>query len=344
VAAPDSTLESPALVDEFKEFIHKLLPDIDQYLSDLQVPPKQRLLRAGIIIVKDFVISVSGDANKEDYSDKPWFAILYYHIENWYRDHYGTLLDENKSGFARGVIIVRDLPVELKVPLTRGEVETHDKTAWLYFPIEVHPIEEPLKWLVGGPRLDKLSTDALDKVRSDAARIATALRSVWQFTNGVEPSDTIIDGFLGGILAEMESAAAQILRNESKVIGNALWSMQMACERVLKAFSQQRVGSFRETHDLFVLFDDAASQGLVADRLLLKTLPRVDDAVSARYGLGSAMAIAESVDAYKAALSLIVTVAKALHRRISFAEAGILFSKPPWLSLPDLPTSASSEV
>lgn len=110
--------------DELREYIRDLMPIIDSDLSLREIPLSQRPFEAGIITVRKFVVEVSGDDNKDDFAAKPWFAVIYHHINQWYRDRYGSLLDHNPSGFARGVVSIRDIPIEIKVPLTRSRVET----------------------------------------------------------------------------------------------------------------------------------------------------------------------------------------------------------------------------
>jgi len=321
--------------DKLKNYILGLLPDIDEHLSESKIRLAERPLSAGGIIVRNFILEVSGDANKDDYATKPWFAILYHHVHNWYRDRYGPLLEQNPTGFARGVVLVRGFPIELKVPLTRGQVETPNETAWLYFPVDVDASEDPLAWLIDPPPLAKLDDSDLTDVRRNASQVARSLRSVRQYTIGPDPSSDTIDGLLDGVLTELEGAASNILRNEQQCVGPALWDIQMACERALKAFCQQKAGQFKETHDLFVLFDDAVPHGLTADRNLLKALPRVNDAVDSRYGLGGSRSIADTVEAYKSALRFVSDVCKSISRKITFAGAGFLLKKAPWITLPD---------
>jgi hypothetical protein len=286
--------------DELKEYIRNLMPIIDGDLSLREIPLSQRSFRAGITIVEEFVIEVSGDDNKDDFATKPWFAIIYHHINQWYRDHYGPLLDQNPSGFARGVVSIRNIPIEMKVPLTRSRVEIPGETAWLYFPVDVDSTEDPLAWFVNALPFNSLQDSELNDVRNAAIELACALRSIRQFTTGVVDGSDIIRRLLEGILPEMESAATQILRNDRNSVGTAFWAVQIGCERALKAFCQQQTNTFRETHDLFVLFDDAIPHGLIADRNLLKSIPRCSDLVDSRYGLGESRSVQNAMGAYRA--------------------------------------------
>jgi hypothetical protein len=121
------------------------------------------------------------------------------------------------------------------VPLTRSKVEIPGETAWLYFPVTIAEEEDPLKWLKGAPNLTQLSDADRDRVLSDAIDVAVALRQVRMNLMGVEPHDDAVHELLEGVLAEFESAAHQLLRSESTGRASALWTLQMAVERVLKA-------------------------------------------------------------------------------------------------------------
>jgi hypothetical protein len=306
---------------------------IDAELSADQVALKQRPLRAAITFVKDWVLEVSGD-DKRDFAGKPWFAIIYYHVERWYRDHYGPAFERDTSGIARGVVLIRDVPVELRVPLTKSKVETPGETAWLYFPVDVGAEENPLTWLIDAPTLEKLDHDERENVRKDATAVACSLRSIRQYLMGVDPSDDTVNGLLDGVLVEVEAAAGHILHNDTSSIGSALWALQMAVERTLKAFLQHKTGAFRTIHNLFELFDDAAPHGLTADRNLLKLLPRDRETIDIRYGLGEARNLWKAIEAYRAALSVISGIAPSFKRKFNIAGGGLLLARPPWLSLP----------
>jgi len=82
---------------------------------------------------------------------------------------------------------------------------------------------------------------------------------------GVEPHDDAVHGLLEGVLAEFESAARQLLRPEDTGRASALWTLQMAVERVLKAYAQHKTRniSFKSTN-LFELYDDIAAHGIDA--------------------------------------------------------------------------------
>jgi hypothetical protein len=304
---------------------------IDPLLSEWRVLPlRTRPWRAARLFVERVVVDVSGGLT-EDFEEQPWFAIIYHHVEQWYRDHYGAAFEGNPGAVAMGVVLIRDIPVQVHVPLTTVRVETPGETIWVRFPNTVEQDEAPLSWLVESPNLGRLDEPERAKLAAVVSEVATALRVVNIHLMAVEPVDETISGFVGGVMSELRTAAQSIQRDDPKQWGSALWALQMTMERTLKGLSQQQRGRFRESHDLFVLFDDVSFQ---CDRNLLKKLPRSDEIMNLRYGLGDKTNIDEVIDAYMAALSIVSAASRSFKRKLSFGGGGILIRKPPWITLP----------
>ncbi|MGY4346042.1 HEPN domain-containing protein [Bradyrhizobium sp. GM7.3] len=168
----------------------------------------------------------------------------------------------------------------------------------------------------------------------DATEIATAIRAIRVNSTGIEPSDDTTYGLLSGVPGEFEAAAQKAIRNDTAGRPAALWNIHLAIERVLKAFSQHKTGAFRETHNLFQLFDDVAAHGLIADRNVLKKFRRESEVIDNRYGLGGAPTVQEVFLAYKAGLTFASSAVKSFNRKMNIGGASFLLKKPPWTSLP----------
>lgn len=326
--------------DELTEYIRKVMPYIDARLEHSEMSLTERLLCAATIFVDEMVFEVrDGDAiedktNSTDYVARRWFAIIYHHVKNWYQEHYGDALHANESGRAHGFVLVRNLPVELIVPLTRSKVEKPGETAWLSFPKEVESDEDPLRWLGKSPNVAALGEGDRKSLIKDVREIATALRSIQVNSMGIEPSDDAMYGLLNGVPAEFESAAQKAVRNDAAGRPGALWNVHLAIERALKAYGQHKAGRFREIHNLFDLFDDVAGYGITADRNLLKKLRRESDVIDNRYGLGDAPTMQEVFAAYKAGLRFVSSVVQSFRRKVNIGGGSFLLGKPPWTSLP----------
>lgn len=328
---------------KLEEYVDKVMPYIDARLERSDVSLTERILLAATIFVDEFVFEVrNGEtvhdkSSSSDYVVSPWFAMLYRHVDDWYREHYGKALDVNPGGLAQGYVLVRSIPVEFTVPLTRSRIETPGETTWLSFPKEVESDEDPLGWLGTSPNVAALGERDRQGLVQDTTEIATAIRAIRVNTMGIEPSDDTMYGLLNGVPGEFEAAAQKALRNDAAGRPAALWNIHLAIERVLKAFSQHKIGTFRETHNLFKLFDHVAAHGLLADRNVLKKFRRESDVIDNRYGLGDAPTAQEVFSAYKAGLTFTSSVVKSFKRKMNIGGASFLLKKPPWTSLPSKP-------
>jgi len=322
-----------------KEAIAERLALIDEYLSSAETPVPQRVTQAAFMFVQDWIIDISGD-DKTDFALKPWFAVIYHHVEEWYREHYGPAAKSGGSAVAASVVLVRGIPIGVMVPLTRMTVEIPGETTWLHFPVTIEEGENPESWLVDTPPLDKVDKGERSKLTTKLFDVGSGLRRIRINLMGIKPSDETVNGLLEGVLPEFESAARNIIRKENSGRGAALWSLQMAVEKTLKAFAQHKTGTFRQSHDLFVLYDDVKDHGITAKRSLLNKMPREPQVMSNRYGLNGTPGIAETMSAYNAALAFVSETSQAFARDISIGGARFLLKKPPWLELP--PANVSS--
>jgi hypothetical protein len=326
--------------DKLAEYIGKAMPYIDGGFEQSDMSLTERMLCAATTFVDELVFEVrNGDTVEEwtsstDYVARPWFAIIYHHVKNWYRAQYGEALDVNEGGRGHGYVLVRSLPVEVTVPLTRSRVEMPGETAWLSFPQEVESDEDPLGWLGKSPTVAALGDSDRNALIEDVREVATALRSIRINSMGIEPSDDTMYGLLNGVPGEFESAAQKAVRNEAAGRPGALWNIHLAIERALKAFSQHKTGKFRETHNLFDLFDDVAGHGIVAERNELKKMRRESVVIEHRYGLGDAPNVQEVFAAYKIGLTFVRSVVQSFKREISIGGGSFLLAKPPWITLP----------
>lgn len=317
---------------DFKEALSEQLKLIDECFEANEIPVSQRTSLAAFIFVQECIVSVDGD-NKSNFTSKPWFAIIYHHVKEWYEEHYGPTTSSEPS-CALGVVLVRGIPIKMQVPLTRSEVETPGETAWLHFPVEIDDEEDPQLWLVNPPPLDKLTSSQLKKLDKKIKDVGTRLRCIRMNLMGIEPSDETVNGFLNGVLTEFESAANNILRQDVSGRGSALWSLQMGVEKILKAFAQHKTGTYQHSHNLFSLYDDVKEHGISAQRTLLNKMPRSEQVISGRYGHGSITSITEVIDVYNAALEFASEASNSFHRGINIGGASFLLKKPSWLELP----------
>jgi hypothetical protein len=316
---------------EQEKHIFDAMEVIDPILVERKVPLRNRPLSAALMFVKLFVVSVScGD--KENPISEPWFSIIYHHVREWYEDTYGKAWT-NQANRVLGAVCIREIPTEFLIPNTRSKAEIEGETSWLIFPSTIDDEEVSEQWLVNSPNLTRLTQAETDALADDMKIVASCLRQISIFVNTCEIPNSVFSKLSGGILNELEAAARGPVSNTSSSIQSSIWSMQMALERTLKSLSIQQRGEFRETHDLFVLYDDLADVSTFLDRGALNRFPRWRANVSRRYGLEEDADLFQAFQRYKLSMQFIRDATELFNRRVKIGDARILIQRPRFLDL-----------
>lgn len=122
-----------------------------------------------------------------------------------------------------------------------------------------------------------------------ATEVAKALRFIGNGLMAVSGGDDTLAGFKAGVMLSLESAAKHLLEPNPKSVQSAYWDLHLACESALKALMVQRTGQFKESHDLFFLYDfheEIPAAPPAFNRDLLKRLPRWKETADLRDGQG----------------------------------------------------------
>lgn len=324
--------EESQLLTEQERVIFEAIEIIDKSLEANNTKLSLRPLKAANLFVEHFVVEVNG-GDKENYTEQSWFAVIYHHVKDWYNRTYGALMTESSDGVGHAVVSVRGIPVAFDVPLTRIVIEEEGKTPWLCFPNKIEETEDPKSWLRNPPPLSNLAQKDLNKLDRVCARTAVALRKIQLNVQGLSGSSAIVDGFVTGIMPEVEAAAVHILRNKPEAFGLAAWSLQMALEKTLKALAIQHNKTYKRTHDLFALYDLVEANLAPMKRDVMEKFLREADVIAARYGQGKAVKKDFILGSYLTGIEFIATATEKFERTRSIAGARILLGMPPWLSL-----------
>lgn len=315
---------------DIEDYIYPALEQIDEVLQRRDDPLSTRPMTAALLFVEHFVLEVS-HGNKEEPLLEPWFATIHYHVQEWYESIYGPAM-QSGGDFEIAAVVIRSLPVEFRVPRTRTEIETEGERIWVVFPLQIDEEEEdPNEWLVSPPNLEKLSPVEARRVTQDVREIAMHIRQISCNLGTAELIPGEMKGFASGIQDDLKSAANEILRNSPSSLQQAIWSMQVALERSFKSLAIQETGAFRETHDLFYLFDDIPDLANHMNRTKLKRLARHDEAIDARYGHLGGISLERVYSSYKVTLEIIQLLTARLKRKLRMNNARFLIQMPPWL-------------
>lgn len=330
--------ESEGLEHFHQEFI-PLLDLIDEGLGLDDVPVSQRTIKAAQQLVDNFIPSVkAGDSPEQEpgdfneYSSEPWFKAIYGHVEKWYRWRYGGRLEATSTTTMRGVILIKNTPYLILVPVTRSKPEAIGETSWLSFPNQVLPEEDVYSWVLNPPRWESYQTQDQKKIHSSLREVSTLLRRISSKKIGAKISDNTVRNLLAGVVIHLNSASTLIFRDDDEGgFARAQWELQMACESAYKGLLQQKNGTFQETHDLFTIHDQSQIQEKSVRRQWIKELPRWNEAANLRYGLGSHPSTVLIFRWYKLTLKIIAGVFDNLDG-IDLSDARLLLKIAPWLS------------
>lgn len=301
------------------------------------VPLARRPFEAVISLLKSEAVQLRfGDdppldlSKPWDHVGEVWFRALYTGAEHWYVDRYGAIAMKARGNPPLiGVTLIRSAPFLLKIPMHRNKVEEVGRTAWMYFESGIGPGEDPVKWIVDPPNLDRLDGERRDSDLARLTRICTSLRSI-NFQLLGAGADSVSAGFKDAVRSYIESAAIRIHSGDRKVLGPAWWDLQMANETSLKLAHVTAFGKYPHTHILSDLLRALEPRGVVLDQSRLSIWPEFGEMSNLRYVQSPSGGIAAAFEGYELTLE-IVSAALSLLKPVFSSGAGFLLACPPWL-------------
>jgi hypothetical protein len=338
-------------VGNLDEYLQQALPLVDGKLEADDVPVAQRPLHAAIEFVVHFVTAVKlGDriqyesGEHEGMTQQPWFAMIYAEVREWYLTTYGVDAMRTHEKVLVGAVRIAGSVFLLHVPTTWSTPGEEAGTHWIAFPDDVRSDEDPLIWIRQGPNLAGLDLKARRAAEKDVRTVVASLRTIHSCLLGLGSRDTKMTGLVNGVLPRLEQAASLLSSPGPDRIQHSYWEMHLACELALKALSHQQTGTFKETHDLFALFDGLVdAPGLSRD--WLKRLPRKDEVMELRYGQGTRTDRPAAVAAYLWALKVAAATVGAFQTRMNLRRARFLIrSAPPWTRLEEARAQAGVDL
>ncbi len=313
----------------FDEFLRDTLPWIDEHLAARGTAVQDRPLTAARQIVDLFVIEVRGDT-KENYLQKTWFAGIFKSINKWYERRYGDALRKSRQAKAFGIVTYFGTPYLLRVPLVFTE-PGENGTAWINFPCEVLPSEEPLDWIETPPPLDTMKPKRKLALRVAAIRVATALRAINLDMNTANLTKERHRGLARSVIRHFEKAASDTATNEAENLSLAIWELQMACEKSIKVYLSQKQIEYPATHDLRALHRLALDGTDWSEvKTAMPGMPSEKRVMAWRYAEIPPPTPKEVERVYSSALVLCGAYAKRLSRKLIMRNAAIQIRRPPW--------------
>jgi len=264
-----------------------------------------------------------------------WFSALFMIVNHWYQEKYGKANVERNDVSLKGFTIIDGVPISLRIPAVTSRVETPGKTAWVTFQVGVDPAEEPLEWIVDVPDLTRFDPRTIRRLRREIADTASDLRLLGCALSGTGSNDATLRGLLDTVRASIDYAARIGGSGRPEELGKGYWELQMACECAMKAVNQAKRATFRETHDLFVLFNDIVEFGPSVERSNLLAFPRQEEVMDLRYGQRAAGARRTYLRTFRKAVAFTGHVLQPIVV-LKLAGSSMLLSRPPWFKHIDL--------
>src|ERR1700731_4383787 len=191
--------------ESLEEAVRLCVVPIDEHLVELNVPLPDRVLQAALLFVEHNIVSIEGDS-KDDFLGKPWFKVIYQTISSWYENKYNAALKRPDPRMT-GVCKMAGALFKLKIPITLSRVEKPGETAWLVFPVDLQPEEDPKTWFVARPNFDALDASVRDGAFEAAVEIARLLRSIHSDLMTASRPDDVATELAGKTLAHIGNAA-----------------------------------------------------------------------------------------------------------------------------------------
>lgn len=236
---------------------------------------------------------------------------LVIHIARWYQDHYGDKLNiRNKTGEV--VILLRGDPWIMELPLIYGGgrgprfVCEYGRPTTLPNTPQVYRRGDPppapadynvLDAIVGLP--DGLAESLTEAEREGILQVFLWGREAYEML--WRPRRT---GLVGLAQADLRTAVTALSGHDWHP-GPSKWASLQASEKLLKAFIEDRGGTYKFSHDLSAL--EAQAVGLGLPTLDSGWIQAVQCPAGVRYGQ-PAVSLAEAVDAHHGSLRVVTHV------------------------------------
>lgn len=310
---------------------------IDRMLAQGGIALHARPMQAAIEFVRLCITKVDeGDGEKApgkfpDYLTSRWFQTIYKNTDQWYQDRFGSAMKAGRSEERDGATLIRDTPYLVKIPTTTTEPGEAGQSFWLCYHDAVRSDEDVLAWVQHGPNFTVFGPKDTKSARAVTEQIATKLRSIHISLIEMAGKDTKLGELREGIMPNLERAARHLVAGTTEDFRIGHWDMQMACELAMKCLAQERAGAFKETHDLFLLYDTMPEAFPPFARTELSKLPNWEKMANLRYGGGPAISVRQAFRAYRATLTIVDATLGALKRPYRIGKAKFHLKRPPWV-------------
>ena len=317
-------------LSNFDEFITDIMPLIDQFLAKKDESLSQRPHRAACLIVDHYIESVDGE-KKDNFVTEAWFGVLLSRVLDWYKHVYGDAVQSNSKKTHTAVLLIRDTPTALEVPLSFFSPLGEDGTRWLTFASEILADEDPMSWVLRPPNLSLLDEEHIKAIAAEAKDTCINIRRTSNGILTIHKDYPQSGKHASLVLQYLEHTAECILINKKSALSTAVWNANFAAEQAIKCYLNQslstKVPSLHDVQKLAALATVVAIPQEVDDAL--KAMPSGKDAVCYRYNELPAPSISLVMNFYRATLVICQYFLNVHPRDIRFDNVSFQMRFPP---------------
>lgn len=321
-------LVNAQLPDSYDALLRETLPWIDDFFAKQGKAVHERAFAAAQIIVDDFIVEIEGET-KDGYLTKPWFLGIYRPIRKWYERRYGDALTRSRQAQTRGLVLHFDTPYLFRLPLVLNELGP-DGATWVRFPREVLIQERPFDWIEGPPPLAEMTEKRRISLTDSTRHIATLLRGLNNDLNTADFGKTGSRALVSTVLRHFEKAVVDASAEEQGATSLAIWELQMACEKTMKAYLAQKKIDYPATHNLRELQKLASEHVDFAEaKPAMAVMPSEKRVIAWRYSELPQPKPKEFFQIYRAALMLCKIYAERMDRKYVFNNFAVKLKRFP---------------
>ena len=302
---------------------------IDKNLTEQGIPIPDRVMRAAPLFVEYAVEEVKGDT-KENYLSRPWFRAIHNPIQKWYEAKYGVALRRPPKLFS-GVIEIHGVPFQLEVPAQLRRLSGEKGVAWLVFPIDVEPEENPEDWVANPPNFERMSSNERTVVSQGIGKVARSLRMVdCDLQTALKPDD-ISEELAKNCFSHLMASAEYLASGPHQSLGLSCWEAHQGVEQVFKLMDRQQRSDHLQIHELKNLFANVEGVAVGVEKSFIKVIPSSSRIIKIRAGEGDGVNLHEAYRIYQAALGAIRECCNALNHKMRMRNAAFKLKQAPWL-------------
>jgi len=313
------------------EDVGELLPDIDAVLAERDVPLPHRPHRAAMYIVEHCIVNLPDDI-KSGYLTKAWFGSLLASVYDWYTKIYGKAMRARVGSESTAVILIRQTPFLLSIPLSTHTAQASDGTFWITLPADILPEEDPLLWIAEPPSLSELTDDQLEALVQQARSCVQSIRQISNVLMSINHACDRARRHSSLILPYLEAAARQIARQDPLSSSSAMWDANFAAEQAMKCYLLQSTSTnVPSTHDVRSLHSLAVWVTPPSSSLVdaIDSMPSGTNAVKYRYSELPAPSLSMAMRVYAASQTICQHYTLSLPRKLKLENARFKMKAPP---------------